>query len=162
MEEELKPIKWFVVNLACFFSKCTISCGRDLVINCHPMFVLIKLPFQGTFDQEILIFCDIIDTTLLHNISWWDRTKCWSRDHLKDGLAGDKARWVKKDKIFFLGRFLQSFLLDGDHNHQRVVGFMERFRGVSAIETNVKTYFTLNQKVSFSHLHCLRRVWSTC
>ena len=38
---------------------------RDLVINCHPMFEETKLPFKGTFDQEILIFCDIIDTTLL-------------------------------------------------------------------------------------------------
>ena len=55
-----------------------------------------------------------------------------------DGLAGGKARRVKRGNFSFLGRFLGSFLLDGDHNHQRVVGFMERFKGVSAIKTTFK------------------------
>ena len=58
-----------------------------------------------------------------------------------DGLAGGKARQVKRGNFLFLGRFLGSFpgsfLLDGDHNHQRVVGFMERFKGVSAMKNNI-------------------------
>ena len=54
----------------------------------------------------------------------------------EDGLAGDKARRVKGGN--FLGRcFLGSFLVDGDHNHHRVVGFMERFKGASAKKNNI-------------------------
>ena len=56
----------------------------------------------------------------------------------EDGLAGGKARRVKGGNFLFLGRcFLGSFLLDGNHNHHRVVGFMERFKGASAKKNNI-------------------------
>ena len=55
----------------------------------------------------------------------------------EDGLAGGKARRLKGGNFLFLGRFLGSFLVDGDHNHQRVVGFMERFKGASAKKNNI-------------------------
>ena len=107
--------------------------------NCHPMFEEMKAPFQGTFHPEISIFCDIIDTGYISRyIIFHDEIGLKMLvKRSADGLAGGKSRRVKRGNFLFLGRFLGSFLLDGDHNHQRVVGFMERFKGVSAMKNNI-------------------------